>query len=160
VCAPNAGRRSGEPHMYWPHIWWLNQTVTRGVDCNERCLYAALIIYCVDCSVAESFNIVQYIVKKFILPKLRTDCIRILRNDKIRLLTVKLRTCWRLNVFLVSGFRYLIPPPPWPHPVFYSIFRFVSKLICLFRLFRYGFETAKRMELYFCLVSRNEPKIN
>jgi hypothetical protein len=36
VRAPNAGRRSGAPHMYWPHIWWLNQTVTRGVDCNER----------------------------------------------------------------------------------------------------------------------------
>jgi hypothetical protein len=40
--------------MYWPHIWWLNQAVTRGVDCNERCLYVALIIHCVDCSVAES----------------------------------------------------------------------------------------------------------
>jgi hypothetical protein len=36
VRAPNAGRRSGAPHMYWPNIWWLNQAVTRGVDCNER----------------------------------------------------------------------------------------------------------------------------
>jgi hypothetical protein len=44
--------------MYWPHIWWLNKAVTRGVDCNERLLYAALIIHCVDCSVAES--IVHY----------------------------------------------------------------------------------------------------
>jgi hypothetical protein len=35
--------------MYWPHIWWLYQAVTRGVDCNERGLYAALIIHCVDC---------------------------------------------------------------------------------------------------------------
>jgi hypothetical protein len=34
--APNAGRRSGAPNMYWPHIWWLNQAVKRGVDCNER----------------------------------------------------------------------------------------------------------------------------
>jgi hypothetical protein len=40
--------------MYWPHIWWLNQAVERGVDCNERWLYAELIIHCVDCSVAES----------------------------------------------------------------------------------------------------------
>jgi hypothetical protein len=23
VLAPNAGRRSGAPNMYWPHIWWL-----------------------------------------------------------------------------------------------------------------------------------------
>jgi hypothetical protein len=22
--------------MYWPHIWWLNQAVERGVDYNER----------------------------------------------------------------------------------------------------------------------------
>jgi hypothetical protein len=36
VRAPNAGSRSGVAHMYWPHIWWLNQAVTRGVDCNER----------------------------------------------------------------------------------------------------------------------------
>jgi hypothetical protein len=28
VRAPNAGRRSGAPHMYWPHNWWLNQAVT------------------------------------------------------------------------------------------------------------------------------------
>jgi hypothetical protein len=54
VRARNAGRRLGAPHMYWPHIWWLNQAVTRVVDCNERWLYAALIIHCVDCSVAES----------------------------------------------------------------------------------------------------------
>jgi hypothetical protein len=25
VRAPNADRRSGAPHMYWPHIWWLIQ---------------------------------------------------------------------------------------------------------------------------------------
>jgi hypothetical protein len=31
VRAPNAGRRSRAPH-----IWWLNQAVTRGIDCNER----------------------------------------------------------------------------------------------------------------------------
>jgi hypothetical protein len=36
VRAPKAGRRSGAPHMYWPHIWWLNQAVTRGIDCYER----------------------------------------------------------------------------------------------------------------------------
>jgi hypothetical protein len=54
VRAPNAGRTSGAPHLYWPHIWWLNQAVTRGVDCNERWLYAVLIINCVDCSGAES----------------------------------------------------------------------------------------------------------
>jgi hypothetical protein len=38
VRAPNAGRHSGAPYMYWPHIWWLNQAVTRGVDYarNER----------------------------------------------------------------------------------------------------------------------------
>jgi hypothetical protein len=35
------------------------------------------------------FKIVQYFVKKFILPKLRRNCIRILRYDKIRVLTVK-----------------------------------------------------------------------
>jgi hypothetical protein len=45
VRAPNAGRRLGAPHMYGPHIWLLNQVVTRGVDCNERSLYAALIIH-------------------------------------------------------------------------------------------------------------------
>jgi hypothetical protein len=48
VRAPNAGRLSEAPHMYWPHIWWLIQAVYRGVDCNERWLYAALIICCVD----------------------------------------------------------------------------------------------------------------
>jgi hypothetical protein len=52
VRAPNAGRRSGAPNMYWPHIWWLNPAVERGVKCDERWLYAALIIFCVDCSVA------------------------------------------------------------------------------------------------------------
>jgi hypothetical protein len=36
VRATNAGRRSGAPNMYWPHILWLNQAVKRGVDCNER----------------------------------------------------------------------------------------------------------------------------
>jgi hypothetical protein len=40
--------------MYWPHIWWLIHAVKRGVDCNERYLYTALIIRCVDCSVAET----------------------------------------------------------------------------------------------------------
>jgi hypothetical protein len=50
VRAPNAD-------MYWLHIWWLNQAVERGVDCNERWLYAALIIHCVDCSVAESLHV-------------------------------------------------------------------------------------------------------
>jgi hypothetical protein len=54
VRAPNAGRRSGAPNMYWPHLWWLNQAVERGVDRNERWLYAALINHCVDYSVAES----------------------------------------------------------------------------------------------------------
>jgi hypothetical protein len=34
--------------------------VQRGVDCNERCLYAALIIHCVDCGVAESRSILIY----------------------------------------------------------------------------------------------------
>jgi hypothetical protein len=53
VPTPNAaGSHSGAPHMYWPRILWLNQAVKRGVDYNERWLYAALIIYCVDCSVA------------------------------------------------------------------------------------------------------------
>jgi hypothetical protein len=37
------------PHMYWPHIWWLNQAVTRGsivisVDYMLRCLSIALIV--------------------------------------------------------------------------------------------------------------------
>jgi hypothetical protein len=36
VRAPNAGRRSGAPQMFGPHIWWINQAVTIGVDCNER----------------------------------------------------------------------------------------------------------------------------
>jgi hypothetical protein len=27
VLQPNADRRSGVPHMYWPHIWWLIQAV-------------------------------------------------------------------------------------------------------------------------------------
>jgi hypothetical protein len=36
VRAPNASRRSGAPNMYWPHIWWLNQAVKRGIDCIER----------------------------------------------------------------------------------------------------------------------------
>jgi hypothetical protein len=55
VRAPNAGTRLGATNMYWPHIWWLNQAVKRGVNCNERFLYAALIIHCVDCSEAESY---------------------------------------------------------------------------------------------------------
>jgi hypothetical protein len=46
--------------MYWPHIWWLIQAVKRGVDCMMRRLYAALIIHCVDCSVAESSIIIHY----------------------------------------------------------------------------------------------------
>jgi hypothetical protein len=36
VRAPNAGSRSGAPNMHWPHIWWLNQAVKRGVDSNAR----------------------------------------------------------------------------------------------------------------------------
>jgi hypothetical protein len=36
VRAPNANRRSGAPHMYWPHVWWLLQAVERGVDCMMR----------------------------------------------------------------------------------------------------------------------------
>jgi hypothetical protein len=56
VRAPNAGRRSGPPKMYWPHIWWLNHAVKGGVDCNERWFYTALIIHRVDCSVAESHS--------------------------------------------------------------------------------------------------------
>jgi hypothetical protein len=36
VRVPNAGSCSGAPRMYWPHIWWLNHAVKRGVDCNER----------------------------------------------------------------------------------------------------------------------------
>jgi hypothetical protein len=55
VRASNAGRRSGVSNMYWSHIWWVNHAVKRGVDCNERWLYTALIIHCVGCSVAESF---------------------------------------------------------------------------------------------------------
>jgi hypothetical protein len=35
--APNLGTRSGAQNMYyWPHIWWLNHAVKRGIDCNER----------------------------------------------------------------------------------------------------------------------------
>jgi hypothetical protein len=45
--------KAGAQNRYWPHIWWLNHAVKRGVVCNERGLYAALIIHCVDCSVAE-----------------------------------------------------------------------------------------------------------
>jgi hypothetical protein len=36
VRAPNTGRRTGAPNMFWPLIWWLNQAVNRGVDLNER----------------------------------------------------------------------------------------------------------------------------
>jgi hypothetical protein len=35
------------------HILWLIQAVKRGVDCNERWLYAALIIHCIAYSVTE-----------------------------------------------------------------------------------------------------------
>jgi hypothetical protein len=44
VRAPNSGRRSGEPNMYWPQIWWLNHAVKRSFDCNERGLSIALIV--------------------------------------------------------------------------------------------------------------------
>jgi hypothetical protein len=54
VRAPKAGRRSGAPNMVCPHIWWLIQTVKRGVDFNYRCTYSALVIHCFDCSEAES----------------------------------------------------------------------------------------------------------
>jgi hypothetical protein len=54
VRAPSAGRRTaGAPNMYWPHIWWLIQAVKIGVDCKERYMYAALVIHCIDCSVAN-----------------------------------------------------------------------------------------------------------
>jgi hypothetical protein len=46
--APNAGKRLGAQNMYWPRIRWLIQAVKRGVDCNERCIYAALIIHWID----------------------------------------------------------------------------------------------------------------
>jgi hypothetical protein len=44
----------------------------------------------------------------------------------------------------------------------FRLFRFVSKQICLFRLFRYGSETPKRTEINRknnLLVSRNKPKM-
>jgi hypothetical protein len=44
VRAPNSGSRLGAPNMNWPHNWWLIQAVKRGVDSNEHCIYAALII--------------------------------------------------------------------------------------------------------------------
>jgi hypothetical protein len=50
-------------------------------------------------------------------------------------------------------------------PIFciFRIFRFAPKQICLFRMFRYGFETPKLTETnrkILFLVSRNKPKIN
>jgi hypothetical protein len=47
-------RRSEASNMYWPHIWWNIQADKRGVDFNERCIYAALIIYGIGGSAAES----------------------------------------------------------------------------------------------------------
>ena len=44
---------------------------------------------------------------------------------------------------------------------FFGLFRSVSKQFCLFRLFRYRFETPKQTETnenYYFLVSRNKPK--
>jgi hypothetical protein len=46
---------------------------------------------------------------------------------------------------------------------FFGLFRFISKQICLFRLFRNGSETPKQTETNrknTLLVSRNKPKIN
>jgi hypothetical protein len=61
VRAPNADRRSGAPHMYWPHIQY--SMVVNSSSVKRRWLYdalinAALIIHCVDCSVAESLILV------------------------------------------------------------------------------------------------------
>jgi hypothetical protein len=56
--------------------------------------------------------------------------------------------CEKSNIFPVYFFRY---------------FRFVSKQMCLFRLFRNGSETPKQTETNrkkYSLVSRNKPKIN
>jgi hypothetical protein len=39
-----------------------------------------------------------------------------------------------------------------------GLFRFITKEICLFRLFRYRFETPKKNRIFFFLVSRNKPK--
>ncbi len=41
--------------------------------------------------------------------------------------------------------------------VFFGLFQFVTKQFCLFRLFRYRFETLKQTDLLFW-VSRNKPK--
>jgi hypothetical protein len=48
VRVPKEGRPSGASHMCGPHVWCLICAVRRGVDCNEQCAYAALIIHCVD----------------------------------------------------------------------------------------------------------------
>jgi hypothetical protein len=32
----------------------VDRKLIRGVDCNKRCIYTALMIHCVDCNVAES----------------------------------------------------------------------------------------------------------
>jgi hypothetical protein len=40
----------------------------------------------------------------------------------------------------------------------FGLFRFFSKQFCLFRLFRYRFETPKQIEIFLFFVSRNKPK--
>jgi hypothetical protein len=40
----------------------------------------------------------------------------------------------------------------------FGLFRFVTKQFCLFRLFRYRFETPKQTEIFLFLVSRNKPE--
>jgi hypothetical protein len=63
VRAPNAGRRSGVPNLYWPHILWLIQAVRRGVDCNERCINVALINQCIVGRVAESHYTLSIVLR-------------------------------------------------------------------------------------------------
>jgi hypothetical protein len=45
VRAPYAGRRSGAPNMYWPHIWWLRKKalIVMSVDFLLQLLSIALI---------------------------------------------------------------------------------------------------------------------
>jgi hypothetical protein len=54
VRTTNAGRRSRVPIVYWSHMDCLIQEVKEGIDCIVRCIYAALNILCIGCSVAKS----------------------------------------------------------------------------------------------------------
>jgi hypothetical protein len=53
--------------MHWPYIWWLIQAVKRVV------LYAALIIFCIDYSTAESLQQLLNLLPKIYLALVEMD---------------------------------------------------------------------------------------